>query len=44
MVSKSLNEKVVCVVGLGYVGQPLAEAFAEHIQKSDLILINEQLI
>ncbi|PWR71778.1 nucleotide sugar dehydrogenase [Methanospirillum stamsii] len=31
MVSESVNGKVVCVVGLGYVGLPLAEAFAEHI-------------
>jgi len=33
MVSKvTLNEKIVCVVGLGYVGMPLAEAFAKHVR------------
>jgi UDPglucose 6-dehydrogenase/UDP-N-acetyl-D-galactosamine dehydrogenase len=32
MVSKTLKDKVVCVVGLGYVGLPLAESFAKHIQ------------
>ena len=33
MVSKIiLNDAVVCVVGLGYVGMPLAEAFAKHVR------------
>ena len=33
MVSKTnLKEKVVCIVGLGYVGLPLAEAFSEHFR------------
>jgi len=31
MVSKSVKGKTVCVVGLGYVGTPLAEAFAKHL-------------
>jgi UDPglucose 6-dehydrogenase/UDP-N-acetyl-D-galactosamine dehydrogenase len=31
MVQKPVKEKTVCVVGLGYVGTPLAEAFAEHV-------------
>jgi len=32
MVSKvTLNEKIVCVVGLGYVGMPLVEAFSKHV-------------
>ncbi|MCK9631786.1 MAG: nucleotide sugar dehydrogenase [Methanoregula sp.] len=31
MVSKPVNGKTVCVVGLGYVGTPLAEAFAGHV-------------
>ena len=30
MVSKPVTGKTVCVVGLGYVGTPLAKAFAEH--------------
>lgn len=32
MASKKLLDKTVCVVGLGYVGLPLAEAFAEHLR------------
>ncbi|MCK9631818.1 MAG: nucleotide sugar dehydrogenase [Methanoregula sp.] len=31
MVPEPVNGKTVCVVGLGYVGTPLAEAFAEHV-------------
>ena len=26
------KEAVVCVVGLGYVGLPLAEAFSKHLR------------
>lgn len=33
MVSKiNLKEKIVCIVGLGYVGLPLAEAFSKHFK------------
>lgn len=32
MVSEDLKDKTVCVVGLGYVGLPLAEAFSKHIR------------
>jgi UDP-N-acetyl-D-mannosaminuronate dehydrogenase len=33
MVSEiNLGGKVVCVVGLGYVGLPLAEAFSKHFK------------
>ena len=33
MVSKiNLKEKVICVVGLGYVGLPLAEEFSKHFK------------
>nr|WP_319540114.1 nucleotide sugar dehydrogenase [uncultured Methanospirillum sp.] len=32
MVSESIKDKLVCVAGLGYVGFPLAEAFAKHIR------------
>ena len=32
MASKKLLNKTVCVVGPGYVGLPLAEAFAEHLR------------
>jgi len=31
MVQKPVTKPIVCVVGLGYVGTPLAEAFAEHV-------------
>lgn len=31
MVPESVTETTVCVVGLGYVGTPLATAFAEHV-------------
>jgi len=27
-----LTEAVICVVGLGYVGLPLAEAFSHHFK------------
>lgn len=29
---KSVKNSTVCIVGLGYVGLPLAEAFAEHLR------------
>lgn len=33
MVSKtSINDKIVCIVGLGYVGLPLAEEFSKHLK------------
>jgi UDP-N-acetyl-D-glucosamine/UDP-N-acetyl-D-galactosamine dehydrogenase len=32
MVSQEVLKKTVCVVGLGYVGMPLAEAFSEHLR------------
>ena len=33
MVSKTkLENMVVCIVGLGYVGMPLAEAFSKHFR------------
>ena len=28
---EQIREKKVCIVGLGYVGAPLAEAFARHL-------------
>lgn len=31
MVSESVKNNTICVVGLGYVGTPLAEAFADHL-------------
>ena len=32
MVQESIKNKIVCVVGLGYVGLPLAEAFSRHLR------------
>lgn len=32
MVPEKLKDKTVCVIGLGYVGLPLAEAFSKHIK------------
>ena len=29
---KEIKDMTVCVVGLGYVGLPLAEAFARHLK------------
>lgn len=31
MVSNNLKDKTVCIVGLGYVGLPLAKAFSKHL-------------
>ncbi len=31
MTSKKHREKTVCIIGLGYVGQPLADDFSKHI-------------
>ncbi|NQE53411.1 UDP-N-acetyl-D-mannosamine dehydrogenase [ANME-1 cluster archaeon GoMg3.2] len=27
-----MKDKIVCIVGLGYVGLPLAEAFSKHLR------------
>ena len=32
MVCQKVTDKTVCVVGLGYVGYPLAEAFSSHVR------------
>jgi len=32
MVPKSVNGKTVCIIGLGYVGLPLAQDFSRHIR------------
>ena len=32
MVQETINKSVVCVVGLGYVGYPLAEAFSSYVR------------
>jgi len=28
-----IKDKTVCIVGLGYVGLPLAKAFSKHLKK-----------
>ena len=38
-----MNTKTVCVVGLGYVGLPLAEAFSSHL-KTIAFDINEEKV
>ncbi|QYZ78442.1 nucleotide sugar dehydrogenase [Methanofollis formosanus] len=42
MVQESLKDKTVCVVGLGYVGLPLAEAFAEKITTIGYEIVEEK--
>jgi len=32
MISKKLKDKIVCVVGLGYVGLPLAQSFSSYMK------------
>jgi len=32
MSSRKIQDKTVCIIGLGYVGLPLAEAFSKHLR------------
>jgi len=43
MVSEELKDKTVCVVGLGYVGQPLAEAFSRHLRTIGFDIVAEKI-
>ena len=43
MVSEELKDKTVCVVGLGYVGQPLAEAFSSHLRTIGFDIVTEKV-
>ena len=43
MVSEELKDKTVCVVGLGYVGQPLAEAFSSHLKTIGFDIVSEKV-
>lgn len=43
MVSEELKDKTVCVVGLGYVGQPLAEAFSGHLKTIGFDIVEEKV-
>jgi UDP-N-acetyl-D-mannosaminuronate dehydrogenase len=39
----SMNDKTVCVIGLGYVGLPLAEAFSRHMKTIGFDIDGEKL-
>ena len=39
----SMNDKTVCVIGLGYVGLPLAEAFSKHLKTIGFDIDGEKL-
>jgi len=43
MVSEELRDRTVCVVGLGYVGQPLAEAFSSHLRTIGFDIVSEKV-
>ena len=43
MVSEELKGKTVCVVGLGYVGQPLAEAFSSRLKTIGFDIVAEKV-
>lgn len=43
MVSEKLRGKIVCVIGLGYVGLPLAEAFSTHLKVIGFDIDEEKL-
>jgi len=43
MVSEELKDKTVCVIGLGYVGQPLAEAFSSHLRTIGFDIVTEKV-
>ena len=43
MVSEELKDKTVCIVGLGYVGQPLAEAFSSHLRTIGFDIVSEKV-
>ena len=39
----SMNDKTVCIIGLGYVGLPLAEAFSKHLKTIGFDIDGEKL-
>ena len=39
----SMKDKTVCVIGLGYVGLPLAEAFSKHLKTIGFDIDGEKL-
>ena len=38
-----MKHKTVCIVGLGYVGLPLAEAFSKHLKTIGFDVDNEKI-
>ena len=38
-----MNHKIVCIVGLGYVGLPLANAFSKHLKTIGFDVDNEKI-
>jgi len=42
-VSDKMRNKTVCIVGLGYVGLPLAEAFSKHLKVIGFDVDNEKI-
>ena len=38
-----MKNKIVCIVGLGYVGLPLAEAFSSHLKTTAFDIDEEKV-
>ena len=38
-----MKHKIVCIVGLGYVGLPLAKAFSKHLKTIGFDVDNEKI-
>jgi len=43
MISDKLKDKTVCIVGLGYVGLPLAEEFSKHLKTIGYDIVEEKI-
>jgi UDPglucose 6-dehydrogenase/UDP-N-acetyl-D-galactosamine dehydrogenase len=43
MISDKLKNKTVCIVGLGYVGLPLAEEFSKHLETIGFDIVAEKI-
>jgi UDP-N-acetyl-D-mannosaminuronate dehydrogenase len=43
LVPEELKHKTVCIIGLGYVGLPLAEAFSKHLKTIGFDIDGEKL-
>ena len=40
---REMKQKTVCIVGLGYVGLPLAKAFSKHLKTIGFDVDNEKI-